>query len=167
MECLRGILLRCLHAYSDPRHSPGRGRGRLDGRHDHGPARVPHVSQSHREPVCARLDEGFRGVPHERGAGQVCRVKGAIDLQILAAQAAQISGTHYIPVTASSAVSLGVDGVPIFAASTLGTLQSFPDGGPFTVSFDYLIRGVSTHVQEQSNGSIELDVGNRYYVPQK
>src|SRR3989449_897305 len=52
-------------------------------------------------------------------------------------------------------------------ASTVGTLQSFPDGGPFTVSFDYLIRGVSTHVQEQSNGSIELDVGNRYYVPQK
>src|SRR2546422_9274652 len=105
---------------------------------------------------------------HMTGAlGQFGGIKGAIDLQILAAQAAQISGTHYIPVTASSAVSLGVDGVPIFAASTLGTLQSFPDGGPFTVSFDYLIRGVSTHVQEQSNGSIELDVGNRYYVPQK
>src|SRR5438445_742533 len=105
---------------------------------------------------------------HMNGAlGQFGGIKGAIDLQILAAQAAQISGTHYIPVTASSAVSLGVDGVPIFAASTLGTLQSFPDGGPFTVSFDYLIRGVSTHVQEQSNGSIELDVGNRYYVPQK
>src|SRR5881628_2890738 len=105
---------------------------------------------------------------HMNGAlGQFGGIKGAIDLQILAAQAAQISGTHYIPVTASSAVSLGVDGVPIFAASTLGTLQSFTDRGPFTVSFDYLIRGVSTHVQEQSNGSIELDVGNRYYVPQK
>src|SRR5438445_12535029 len=89
-------------------------------------------------------------------------IQRASALQILAAQAAQISGTHYIPVTASSAVSLGVDGVPIFAASTLGTLQSFPDGGPFTVSFDYLIRGVSTHVQEQSNGSIDLDVGHRY-----
>jgi len=105
---------------------------------------------------------------HMNGAlGQFGGIKGAIDLQILSAQAAQISGTHYIPVTASSAVSLGVDGVPIFAASTLGTLQSFPDGGSFTVSFDYLIRGVSTHVQEQSNGSIELDVANRYYVPQK
>src|SRR2546425_500812 len=67
---------------------------------------------------------------HMNGAlGQFGGIKGAIDLQILAAQAAQISGTHYIPVTASSAVSLGVDGVPIFAASTLGTLQSFPDGG--------------------------------------
>src|SRR2546428_13833871 len=88
---------------------------------------------------------------HMNGAlGQFGGIKGAIDLQILAAQAAQISGTHYIPVTASSAVSLGVDGGPIFAASTLGTLQSFPDGGPFTVSFDFLIRGDSTHVQEQS-----------------
>jgi len=105
---------------------------------------------------------------HMNGAlGQFGGIKGAIDLQILSAQAAKISGTHYIPVTSSSAVSLGVDGVPIFAASTLGTLQSYPDAGPFTVTFDYLIRGVSTRVQEQSNGSVELDVANRYYVPQK
>jgi len=105
---------------------------------------------------------------HMNGAlGQFGGIKGAIDLQILAAQAAQIAGTHYIPVTASSAVSLGVDGVPIFAASTLGTIQSFPDAGPFIVTFNYLISGVSTPVREQSNGSIELDVGNRYYVPQK
>src|SRR5436309_5126837 len=53
--------------------------------------------------------------------GNFGSLKGAIDLQVLAAQAAKISGTHYIPVTSSSAVSLGVDGVPIFAASTLGT----------------------------------------------
>src|SRR5207247_173302 len=52
-------------------------------------------------------------------------------------------------------------------ASTVGTIQSYPDAGPFTVTFDYLIRGVSTRVQEQSNGSIELDVANRYYVPQR
>ena len=105
---------------------------------------------------------------HMNGAlGQFGGIKGAIDLQILAAQAAQIAGTHYIPVTASSAVSLGVDGVPIFAASTLGTIQSFPDAGPFIVTFNYQISGVSTPVREQSNGSIELDVGNRYYVPQK
>lgn len=105
---------------------------------------------------------------HMNGAlGQFGGIKGSIDLQVLAAQAAQISGAHYIPVTASSAVSIGVDGVPIFAASTLGTIQSFPDAGPFTVQFDYLIQGVRTHVQEQSNGSVELDVQNRYYIPQK
>jgi len=88
---------------------------------------------------------------HMNGAlGQFGGIKGSIDLQVLAAQAAQIAGAHYIPVTASSAVSIGVDGVPIFAASTLGTIQSFPDAGPFTVQFDYLIQGVPTHVQEQS-----------------
>jgi len=112
---------------------------------------------------------------HMNGAlGQFGGIKGAIDLQILTAQAAQIAGAHYIPVTASSAVSLGVDGVPIFAASTLGTIQSYPDAGPFTVNFTYLINGCGPspsppcpRVSEQSNGSIELDVQNRYYVPQK
>src|SRR2546422_9908300 len=109
---------------------------------------------------------------HMNGAlGQFGGIKGAIDLQILAAQAAAITGTHYIPVTASAAVSVGVDGVPIFAASTLGTLQSFPDAGSFTVQFSYIPNKavplqVAT-VKEQSNGSIELEVANRYYVPQR
>src|SRR5207244_7048693 len=45
---------------------------------------------------------------HMNGSlGQFGGIKGAIDLQILSAQAAQITGTHYIPVTASSAVSIG------------------------------------------------------------
>ncbi len=108
---------------------------------------------------------------HMNGAlGQFGGIKGAIDLQILSAQAAQIAGTHYIPVTASSAVSLGVDGVPIFAASTLGTLQSFPDAGGFWVNFSYIPNPtvplqVAT-VNEASSGAIQLDVGNRYYIPQ-
>src|SRR5205809_242945 len=108
---------------------------------------------------------------HMNGAlGQFGGIKGAIDLQILSAQAAQIAGTHYIPVTASSAVSLGVDGVPIFAASTLGTLQSFPDAGGFWVNFSYIPNPtvplqVAT-VNETSSGAIQLDVGNRYYIPQ-
>lgn len=99
--------------------------------------------------------------------GQFGGLKGAVDLQILAAQAAQNGGTAYIPVTTASAVNLGVDGVPIFAGPTLGVLSSFPDAGVFTVTFDYLIRGTTTRVAEQSNGSVELDVGNRYYVPQR
>src|SRR3989442_480551 len=60
-----------------------------------------------------------------------------------------------------------IRGDETWVASTLGTTQSYPDAGPFNVTFDYLIRGVSTPVQEQSNGSIELDVANRYYVPQR
>src|SRR5438445_11073595 len=98
-------------------------------------------------------------------------IQRASALQILARQAAQMSGTHSIPVTASSAVSLGVAGVPIFAASTLGTLQSYPDAGSFTVQFSYIpnkaVPSQVATVKEQSNGSIELDVANRYYVPQK
>jgi len=50
--------------------------------------------------------------------GQFGGLKGSIDLQILASQAAQFAGAHYIPVTAASAITLGVDGVPIFAAAT-------------------------------------------------
>src|SRR5256886_17514089 len=39
---------------------------------------------------------------------QFAGIKGAIDLQILSSQSAQITGTHYLPVTASSAVRVGV-----------------------------------------------------------
>ncbi len=99
--------------------------------------------------------------------GQFGGMKGAIDLQILTSEAAQIAGTHYIPITAASAVVLGVDGVPIFSAPTIGTLTSRPDSGGFTVTFDYLIRGVRTRVTELSNGSIELDVANRYFISQR
>src|SRR6266581_1739025 len=99
--------------------------------------------------------------------GNFGSLKGAIDLQLLAAQAARNAGAFYIPTTASAGIGLGVDGVPIFAAPTIGVLQSSPDSGPFTVRFDYLIRGVSTPVREQSNGTVDLDVANRYYVPQR
>lgn len=99
--------------------------------------------------------------------GQFGGMKGAIDLQILAAQAAQNADQHYIPVNMASSIGLGVDGVPIFSAPTIGTLSSNPDAGSFTVTFDYLINGVGTRVAEQSNGTIELDVANRYFIPQR
>lgn len=103
--------------------------------------------------------------------GQFGGLKGSVDLQILAFQAAQASGTPYIPMTAATPVTLGVEGVPIFATATVGTLRASPDVGPFTVVFDYEITGlagspVRTRVSELSNGSVELSVGNRYYVPQ-
>ena len=107
---------------------------------------------------------------HMNGAlGQFSSMKSAIDLQNLAAQG---SGSDYVPVTAASAVTLGVEGVPIFAVPTVGMLTSDPDAGPFTVTFDYLIPtpaggDLRTRVREQSNGSIALDVVNRYYTPQK
>lgn len=99
--------------------------------------------------------------------GQFGSLKGAIDLQILSAASAANAGRDYIPVTATTAVGLGVDGVPIFAASTPATMTAFPGDGPFTVVFDYNIQGVRTRVVELSNGSIDIDVQNRYYTAQR
>src|SRR6266571_1814844 len=62
--------------------------------------------------------------------GNFGSLKGAIDLQVLAAQAARNAGAFYIPTTASAAIGLGVDGVPIFAAPTIGTLRSTRDSVP-------------------------------------
>jgi len=105
---------------------------------------------------------------HMNGAlGQFGHLKGAVDLQVLAAQIAQDAGSHYIPVTASSPVTLGVDGVPIFAAPTLGEMNADPDASAWTVEFYYDIRGVSTYAQEAASGAIILNVANRYFIPQR
>ena len=105
---------------------------------------------------------------HMSGAlGQFGGLKGSLDLQVLAAQIAQDAGSHYIPVTASSPVTLGIDGVPIFSAPTLGEMALNPDAGAWTVEFYYDIRGVETFVAEASSGAVSLAVQNRYYIPQR
>src|SRR2546422_9796986 len=53
--------------------------------------------------------------------GQFGALKGAIDLQILSAQMAR---SDYVPVTAASAITIGAEGVPIFASPSIGTLSS-------------------------------------------
>jgi hypothetical protein len=99
--------------------------------------------------------------------GQFGSLKGAVDLQILAAHAAVIGGQTYIPITATSAITLGVDGIPIFASSTGSTMTAFVGSGAFTVSFEYLVQGRRISTVETSNGSIDIDVQNRYFVPQR
>ncbi len=104
---------------------------------------------------------------HMSGAfGQFGTVKGSIDLQKLAAQMAQTSGTHYVPITTYTAVTLGVDGVPIFASPTTADLNSYPSESPWTTQFRYNIKGVTTPVNESSAGRINLEVYNRYYIRQ-
>ncbi|MEK6986726.1 MAG: hypothetical protein AABX97_01365 [Candidatus Thermoplasmatota archaeon] len=107
---------------------------------------------------------------HINGAiGQFGGIKGAIDLQVLGAQMAQNSGSVFIPTTSSTAVTLGVDGVPIFSAPTLGQLSSNPDQGAWNISFAYRVGpspGVLTYVWQNASGQIDLYVGNRYYIPQ-
>jgi hypothetical protein len=99
--------------------------------------------------------------------GQFGGLKGAVDLQILAAHSAAIGGQTYIPITATSAVTLGVDGIPIFASPTPATMTAFVGSGAFTVTFDYMVRGTRERIVEVSNGSIDVDVQSRYFVPQR
>jgi hypothetical protein len=102
---------------------------------------------------------------HMSGAfGQFGTFKGSLDLQMLAAVTAQISGVHYIPITTFSAITLGLDGIPIFAGPTTGDLSSFPLLSPWTTQLSYNIRGVSTKLNESSSGRINLEVYNRYYI---
>jgi len=101
--------------------------------------------------------------------GQFGGIKGAIDLQSLAAQSA---GPDYVPVTAATAVTLGVDGIPVFGFPTTAVLTADPDASPFTVAFDYLIPtptggDLRSRVREQSNGSVVLDVRNTYSAREK
>jgi hypothetical protein len=98
--------------------------------------------------------------------GQFGGMKGSVDLQILGAQIAQDAGTHYIPITTANAVTLGVDGVPIFSAPTVGELTLDPSVAPWTIVFYYDIRGVVTRVDEFSSGAMDLNVANRYFLPQ-
>ena len=96
--------------------------------------------------------------------GQFGSLKGAIDLQIISAQMAQTAGTPFLPTPTSTAVTLGVDGFPIFSSATVGQLASFPDQGAWNISFTYLIGAVPVKVWQNVSGQIDLNANNRYYV---
>ena len=104
---------------------------------------------------------------HMSGAfGQFGNLKSGIDFQVLAATAAAQSQTRYVPVTTFAPITLGVDGVPIFAGPTTGELTLRPEAAPWTVEFYYSISGAATKSTDRSAGQILLDVHNRYFVPQ-
>ena len=101
---------------------------------------------------------------HMDGAvGQFADLKGAIDFQALGALMAQNAGAVFVPSTTSTAVTLGVDGVPIFSGPTAGALTSSPSTGNWTISFSYKINGIENDVSANSSGVIDLAVANRYY----
>src|SRR5207245_9650887 len=95
---------------------------------------------------------------------------GAVAVTSLACEPGRTSGTGSVPVAASSAVPLGVDGVPISSAPSIGALQAIPDAGSFTVQFSYIpnmaVPSQVATVNETSSGAIQLSVGNRYYIAQ-
>jgi hypothetical protein len=111
---------------------------------------------------------------HMAGAlGQFEGIKGSIDFQVLSSQMALSSGSLFLPTTTSTAVTLGLDGFPIFSGPTPGVLTSTPDAPPtapmgssFTVFFVYSLQGIPTPVWQNSSGLIDLNVANRYFTPQ-
>ncbi len=105
---------------------------------------------------------------HMDGAvGQFGDLKGAIDFQVLGAIMAQNAGTVFVPSTASTSITLGVDGVPIFSSPTAGQLTSNPSLGTWNVNFTYLITPNAPATQQTvaatSSGQVDLNVANRYY----
>ena len=101
---------------------------------------------------------------HMDGAvGQFADLKGAIDFQALGALMAQNAGAVFVPSTASTAVTLGIDGVPIFSGPTSGALTSSPSTGNWSVGFRYNINNLPNSVSANSSGEIDLAVANRYY----
>jgi hypothetical protein len=107
---------------------------------------------------------------HMNGAiGQFGTIKSSVDLQVLGAQMAQNFGSVFIPTTSSTAVTLGIDGVPIFSVPTQGQLSSNPDLGAWNLTFVYRVGpspGVLTYVRQNASGQIDLYVQNRYYIPE-
>jgi len=106
----------------------------------------------------------------DTAVAQFADVKGAIDFSVLGALMAQNAGPGaiFVPPTASTSVTLGVDGVPIFSSPTTGVLNANPDGGPWNLSFEYCIRVndvcTNTHVDQNASGQLDLVIQNRYYL---
>jgi hypothetical protein len=96
---------------------------------------------------------------------QMGMLKHGIDTQILVGQ---IGGATDVSVY--SPITLGSEGVPMFAAPTQGYLDILPNKGRSTVSFQFdpTDDGVANPVPitSESLGSIAMEAPNRYYVPQ-
>ncbi|MFQ5987146.1 MAG: hypothetical protein ACE5KQ_07290 [Thermoplasmata archaeon] len=92
-------------------------------------------------------------------------LKSAIDAQVVSAQVTTFGGTTYIPVETYSPITMGIDGVPIFASPTRGTLTGDGDAAPWSMQFTYAIEGTDYVVNQSASGSVVLHVASRYNVP--
>ncbi len=99
--------------------------------------------------------------------GQFGDLKNNIDNQVLACQVARFAGEPCMRVTTFTPITLGVDGVPLFASPTAGNLQMNPWEGNVTVDFRYQAGNFSVPINSTSSGTIDLHVFNRYYVQQR
>lgn len=102
--------------------------------------------------------------------GQFCNLKQAIDMQILAGT---IKGS--CPISIYTPITLGANGVPIFASPTPGFLGAYNSKSFNNLSFGFNVGNASNPIimdyrspQSTSTlgGTILLEVPNRYYVHQ-
>lgn len=66
-------------------------------------------------------------------------------------------------------ITLGADGIPVFASPTAGLLTYSPYTGKnssATVSFQYDISGIKNQMKDVGGGLVQLYAPNRYYVQQ-
>jgi len=99
--------------------------------------------------------------------GQFGTLKNNVDSQVLACSMARLAQQTCMRVTTYAPVTLGVDGVPLFASPTYGTMQMNPDEGKVVVNFSYQAGNITDYVNSSSSGTIDLHVYNRYYVQQR
>jgi len=101
--------------------------------------------------------------------GQFGNLKQNIDIQALFASMSELTGERYVPTVIFNPITLGVDGVPIFSAPTIGDLNADQDLNPWNVWFEYYpskFSNINHIVNETAKGAINLEVRNRYFVPQ-
>ncbi len=99
--------------------------------------------------------------------GQFGDLKGNIDNKVISCQVAKIAGQPCMRVTTFTPITLGVDGVPLFASPTVGELEMHPWEGNLSVEFSFRAGNYSFPYNESSGGRIEMHVFNRYYVQQR
>lgn len=95
---------------------------------------------------------------------QFADLKGKIDSLIVTAQ---VTGSTTIRMY--SPITLGAQGIPVFASPTAGLLTYSPQGtgdSGIYVRFNYSLDGAKTRVSESGGGMVELYAPNRYYVQQ-
>jgi hypothetical protein len=95
---------------------------------------------------------------------QFADLKGKIDSLIVTAQ---VTGSTTIRMY--SPITLGAQGIPVFASPTAGLLTYSPQGkgdSGIYVRFNYSLEGAKTSVSESGGGMVELYAPNRYYVQQ-
>jgi hypothetical protein len=101
--------------------------------------------------------------------GQISNLKNAIDMQILVGT---LQGSS--PVSIYTPMTLGANGIPIFASGTPGYLGVYNDYHYNNISFSFDVGGSGPIILDYQSpqpgstigGTVVLDVPNRYYVPQ-